>query len=232
MSLPQILSAVRRKNKDLYVVLIGDIEIPFRLPSIKQAQQYAYLLSIIVEEPLRLLLFEQVFRDLVEDDWIKESEDLPAGVPESLTNLALYFSGVSQQEGTSGYIDDIIDKNREVRDSFINFACRVICSTFHAYTFEKLEELPFDSVMKIFVQAERSLLESGKIEKEFAFKSPGDDAKAKTNTVTNQILEEARALKDFEKPKTIDPRFEELRRKAIEKAQEEDFNYRASLRGK
>jgi hypothetical protein len=229
MGLPQILEAVRRKNENIYIVSIFDIEISFRLLPIKKAQQYAHALASISDEALRVLIFEYIYNEVIEDDWLKESKDIPAGIPESLSNLVLFLSGIGKTEESELYIENLIVNERNSRMQILTFMQRIICSTFSGYTFEILESLSFPEIIKIFVQAESALLEVGRINEEYDIITK-EDKKNTNASLAKQINEDLEGFKEFDRPRTIDPRYEQMRKQAILKAEQEEEKYRSQLR--
>jgi len=238
MSLSPVLEAVRRKNEHLYVVNLGELEVPFRLLPIKKAQQYAYMLATISDEALRVLIFEFLYNEVVEDAWLKESSDIPAGIPETISNLVLFMSGIGNNEENDAYIHMLIQSERAGRLKIITFMERTICATFSGYTFEMLENLSFPELIKVFIQAESALLEVGRIAEEYDIMGERE-GKSTQKTLQQQIKEDMSAYKEFnaeeqrdEKRIEADTRMQKMRQQAMERAEREEQQYRSKLRNR
>ena len=76
------LEAVSKKSADLFAIEFGGAEIVFRLPSVRQASQYARLLMLANGEvPLESIIYEHIFSTAVEDNYLAYNDgNIPAGV--------------------------------------------------------------------------------------------------------------------------------------------------------
>jgi len=234
MSLPQALKAVRHKEKDLYVVAFGDeIEVTFRLPSVRKARQYAMMLQIAEDIVLRSIVYEEIFRSITTDSFFKESNDIPAGIPESVSNLALYLSGMTSNEAALDLTDALLIKERNEKNLLLNFMQRTICGVFSGYTFEALDKLTYPEIVKIFVHAEQVLIEVGKIQQEWDIigSMRGDEKQSKQNSINSQIMEDIHSYRDFDKPQGPNPMIEKLRKEAMERTMAEEEKYK-EMRGR
>jgi len=233
MGLTDTLQAVNKKTDDLYaVVLSDDVEIIFRLPPFKKAQQYSQLLSICGNDGDTNIVFEHIFRECVEDSWVETAEDIPAGIVPTVSKLILFFS--SFNDSPVEYTQGLLDTYRAQIGETSSFLKRMICSAFGGYTFEALEELNFHKLVYLYVQAEQILLERGIIQGEYNFTNPEDQNKKAVNDIHSQIRKDQLAYEAFNNPQADLQRkqmTEKLREEAIEKAKEEERQFRNSLKG-
>lgn len=233
MSLPQALKAVRHKEKDLYAVAFGDdIEVTFRLLSVRKTRQYALMLQITEDPVLRSIIYEDLFKAVVTDSFFKQSNDIPAGIPESVANLALHFSGMTSNEAATELTNMLLTKERAEKHLLLNFMQRTICGVFSGYTFDMLDKLTYPEIVKVFVHAEQTLIDVGKIEKEWDIigSMAGQEAQSQ-NTVNNQIMDDINSYQEFEKPRGPNPMIEKLRREAMERTIIEEEKYK-EVRGR
>lgn len=230
MSLPQALNAVRRKTDDIYAATLADsIEIVFRLPPIKKAEQYALLLRIAEDYSFQVIIYENIFTSCIEDNYMKENPDIHAGIVETIAKLVLYLSGVG--ESSIDYTEELFTLFRADTSKVLLFMQRTICSTFNGYTFEMLEELNYQRLVNIFIQAEQVLLDRGIIESVHQFNDPSNKKNDAVKSLHDQIRMDQRSFQEYDKPTGPDPRMEELRRQAKERAVEEESKYRERMGG-
>jgi len=233
--LGRALEAISRKADDLFITTIGDLEIVFRLPPVRTAQQYTYLLDACENDGERNSIFESIFRETVEDDWITKSTGgglIPAGVPETIARLVLLLSGCNSN--TNAYTSELFKNYRKQVDSTLCYMQRVVCSAFSGYTFEILEKLNYQKLVYIFIQAEKLLLEQGIITVEHNFEKPVE-VKAKQFLVEDAIKSDTKAYSEFSKPAADDPKRmamqQAIREKAIQRAKEEERKFKQRMRG-
>jgi hypothetical protein len=230
--LTHALEAIIRRSDDLFAVELDGIEIVFRLPSIKQAEQYQMLLSLATDNSMIVVIYEHIFRNIVVDQILaNEDPDLPAGVPETISRLALFLSGVD--EPSTEYTEELFKAHRERLGDTTQYMNRVVCQVFGGYTFESLDKLNYQKLTTIFIQAEQVLIDRGIIEQIHTFKTP-EEAKPKPFTVEDAIRQDTKDFKDFDRPEVDDPRtmakLRRVREEAIRRAKEEELKFKRRLR--
>lgn len=156
----------------LFVVAFpGWEEVAFKLPSLLRIQQYVVALSVVSQPTI---IFEQIFRECVVDEALAfHRENIPAGVVQSLAELVLLLSGAG--DNAIEYTVGLHQTFRAQTAAPIVFMKRIICATFGGYTFSSLEELDYQALCELFVQAERIMLDSGIIEEEYQMVIPRQD---------------------------------------------------------
>jgi len=198
MSFTSALESVTQVNGDLFVVeLPGEREILFRLPSHRQAMQYAMILELAGGNPvLERIIYDFIFSSYAEDKFIADlDENLPAGVPETIAKTILFLSGVG--EGSKEYTQELFGIYREQANLTHQYMKRFICSAFSGYTFKDLEELNYQELVNIFIEAEKLLIDRGIIDKEHDFKAP-EQEKPPVATVGEMISQDASEFNRFE----------------------------------
>jgi hypothetical protein len=234
MSLSQALKAVRHKEKDLYIVAFGDdLEVSFRLPSIRKIRQYALMLQLSEDMALKSIIYEDLFRFVVTDPFFINCDDIPAGIPESIAGLVLHLSGMSSNEAALELTEALLAKERNEKNSLLSFMQRTICGVFPAYSFEALDKLTYPELVKVFVNAEQVLIDVGKIEKEWDIigSMKGEDQSSTQSSINNQIMNDINSYKEFDKPMGPNPMIEKLRREAMERTLAEEERYK-EMRGR
>lgn len=230
MSLAQALDAVRRKTDDLYATTLDDdVEIVFRLPPIKKAEQYALLLAIAEGSSFSVIIHEHIFHSCIEDSYLKDNQEILAGIVETMAKLILYLSGVG--EDPIKYTEEMFISNRNNSNKILGFMQRVICSTFSGYTFEMLDEMNYPRLVSIFIQAEQVLLDQGIIETVYQFEDPNAKKKTTVKSLQDQIKSDRRDFNEYNAPSAPDPRMQQLREEARVRAMEEERKYRESVGG-
>lgn len=230
MSLAQALEAVQRKTDDLYATTISDeIEVIFRLPSIKKAEQYAVLLRIANDYSFQVIIYEHIFKNYVEDSYLREYADLHAGVVESTAKLILYLSGVAEE--SVAYTEQLFADFRVETNKILLFMQRTICSVFTGYTFESLELINYQRLVNIFIQAEQVLMDRGIIETVHKFEDPNAEKESSIKSLQEQIRMDQRDFNSYDRPSAPDPRMQKLREQAIDRAASEERKYRKNIGG-
>lgn len=228
MSLAIALDAIKKKEDDLYAVVIDEQEFVFRLPSLKKIEQYMSLLSVSAnDESFQVIIYEHIFKNFVEGDSVKEDADLQAGISQSIARLILYLSG--QGEGSLDYTNKLLNNCKENQDILLSIKA-TICSVFPGYTFETLEMLNYQKIISIFVQAEKILLQRGIIESETVLISKEEKQQQNKKRIQEQIRQDQAAFDSFNKPKGPDPRMQQIRKDALRRAEQEELKYR-KMRG-
>lgn len=227
--LTKALSAITNKNDDLFAIEIEGLEIVFRLPSTKQAIQFKILLEMASESTANII-HETIFRNCVIDEYLaNKANDIPAGIPQTISNLILFLSG--QGKESQNYTELLFESYRAQRDSNDMYMKRVICQVFTSYTFDMLDEINYQKLVNIFIQAEKVLLDRGIIEKEHSFTSP-EEEKPKPFRVEDVINQDSNAYSEFdsvENPEVM-ANMARLRAEAIERAKAEEERFRQNAR--
>ena len=201
--LNQILSAIRKKTDDLFAVEIDGIEIVFRLPPIRKAEQYRILLDMCSSECERVEIYEAIFRYVVEDDWLAyNNSDMPAGIPTTIARLVISLSGLGEE--SIQYTEQLFEAYRNQANNTLQYMKRFICHTFPGYTFETIDKLNYQQLVKVFVQAEIVAKEN------HSFSSPGDTVQ---QTNIDDIIREGEKNKPL---RPVDPRLTERMRRISE----------------
>lgn len=156
----------------LFVVSFPDWgEIPFKLLSVRRAQQYAAAMMLVDTEADRVMFYETLFRECVPDEELAYGEpDMPAGIVQSVGDLILFLSGVT--EHALEYTQELFDTFREEVARPMSYMKRVVCSVFSAYTFENLDDLDYQQLVEIFINSEKMMMEAGLIDEPFTFDTP------------------------------------------------------------
>ncbi len=227
----QALEAITKKHDDLFAVELEDVEIVFRLPSVKEGHQYSLLLDLCKTESDRSSVYESIFRNFVQDEWLtKSAGDIKAGIPETVARLIMMLSGLDEHH--TEYTEYLFKAYREQLSSDISYMERVICEVFPGYTFELLESLNYQKLVSVFIQAEKVLIKNGRIEKEHDFVSQ-EQAKPKPFRVEDVIRQDRNAHKEFETPDRPDPkmaaRMQKIREGVIKRAQEEERKFNRAV---
>ena len=225
------LDGIITKGNNLYAVDIQGIEIVFCLPSMKEVSQYARLLSLTTEISLQSIIYEHIFKTYVVDEYMAHDDnDLPAGIPETISKLIFFLSGAD--ENCYEYRDELAKIYRQQVDNDELYMKRVICQIFPGYTFESLDSLDYQSFFLVFIQAEKVMLERDIIDREHDFNKPTGQVR-RGSSIEDIIKKDSAAQKAFDKPEHERPevmaRMRELKRNAIKRAQEEDLRARRGL---
>lgn len=173
MGLVTALEAVTKLDKDLYVVEFPDgTEVIFRLPSFKQAQQFAQLLSVAQENTALLdIVYNHIFQEFVVDKYLAfHDPNLKAGIPSTVAQVILYLSGVD--DNFKEYTEMLLDTYRSYTQNIFSMMRRSICVVFPAYKMSDLDDMTFQELIKVYVEAETVLLERGIIEEGLKFAEP------------------------------------------------------------
>lgn len=150
-------------------------DVPFKLPNIRRSQQFSAAL-VLAQDPFSLIMvWEQIFREcVVDEDLAFHRDEIPAGVVESLSKLIIFLSGLD--ENTVEYTRGLYNTYRSQAMVPLAFMRRIICSVFGGYTYKDLEELDYQEICEIFVQAERLMIDDGVLQQEYELLGPGEQA--------------------------------------------------------
>lgn len=226
--LHRALEAIQQKTEDLFAFEIDGLEVVFRLPPVRQAQQYAMLLGIAQTESERLDIYETIFRRVIQDDWMaNEDANLKAGLPETVARLVIHLSGLD--ESAKEYTDELFQLYRQQSNSILMYMKRTICMVFSGYTFESLDELNYQNLVSVFIQAEKELIRQGIIESEHDFTTEAE-ARQKSFAVEDLIRQDSDAHREYESADQEDPRklryMQMLRDGAKKRAELEEREYK------
>jgi len=212
--LTTLLNSIEKRDVDLYAVELGDLEIVFRLPNVKQAQQYQLLIAMSDFHSERMMIYEHVFRTCVEDKAIAiHDSEMHAGIPESLAKTILFLSGMDQN--SMPFTEGMFKRLRSSNDSNINYMKRTVCQVFSGYTFELLDALTYEQLVSNFIQAEKVMLERGIMETPFSLIGKEETQKPKQYSVEDLIRQDSNAQNEFETD-GADPESQEKRRMQME----------------
>jgi len=229
--LNQALAAIQQKDDDLFAFELDGIEIVFRLPSVKKAQQYSVLLNMASSESEKCIIYETIYRSVVQDDLlINDAAELKAGLPETVARLVIRLSGLD--ETSIEYTEQLFNVYRNQTNSTIAYLQRTICSTFSGYTFEALDKLNYQNLVNVFIQAEKELLDRGIIQREHDFTSK-EQAKEAPFKVEELIKKDRESFIDYDSPEQEDPRkkiyMQKLREGAKKRAEIEERNFKKTF---
>ena len=148
-------------------------DVPFKLPSMRRAQHFSAALTLAEDTFSVVMIWEQIFRECIIDENLAfHREDIPAGIVESIAKLIVFLSGTG--ENTLEYTKGLYDTYRAQAMIPLAFMKRTICSAFGAYTFKDLEELDYQTICELFVQAERLMIDGGILEEPYELLAPGE----------------------------------------------------------
>lgn len=167
-------------------------DVPFKLPSVKRAQQYSAALALTEDTrtPGSVIL-EQIFRECVVDENLAYHEHgIPAGVVDSVGRGILYLSGVSEE--IVEYTENLFNTYRHQVNTMIPSMKRIVCSVFGSYTFNDVDELDYQDMCETFIQAERALLEGGVIEEPYKFGTEQEEVGFSSEAAAQQAALEGR----------------------------------------
>ncbi len=206
MGIVTALDLVAKQVGDLFLVEFpGEIEVFFRLPSYKQVSQYAFLLNLAATTGTEYLVYEHVFRQCVEDDYLANyNNDLHAGIPETITKNIFYLSGID--DNSFEYTEALLDLYREQAESIPLTIKRTICQVFASYKYEDLDKLNYQNLITLFVEAEKVLIERGIIESEFTFTAKTTKKQTRIEDLIQKDQEEYKNFNRNETGPRIDPR--------------------------
>lgn len=223
--LSQALEAISKVSDDLFATDFDGIEVVFRLPSIKVAKQYSMLLKISQKPQDEVEIYDFIFRQVVEDDWLAKKEgQIPAGVVVSIAKLVLFLSGVD--ENCLEYTEHYLDVQRQEINGLLSEIKGIICCTFPGYTFESLDKLNYHQILHIFAQAEKVQLREKIIEIPYSL-NPSKGQKENYSNVPGDTIEKIIAK---DQRKKSNPAIEEkIRQQAIKRAKEQDMNYQRKI---
>ena len=159
MGLVTALEAIRQLEKDIYIINFpDDTEVIFRLPSFKQASQYAQILNVSAGVGgFETIVYNHIFEECVVDKYLAvHDQNLKAGIPETVVKVILYLSGVD--EHFKEYTENLLTLFRSRTNSILSIMRRTICQVF-SYKMSDLDGMSFQEVVQVYVDAEKVLLE-------------------------------------------------------------------------
>ena len=226
MGLVTALEAVRQFDKDIYIVTLPDnTEVIFKLPTFKQASQYAQILNVAIGNgSLETVVYNHIFEECVIDKYLAvHDENLKAGVPETITKVILYLSGVD--EHFKEYTEDLFELFRSRTNSILSIMKRNICQVFSGYKMSDFDTMSYQEMVYVYVEAEKVLLEQGIIKEGLKFAEPEEQ---KPFSIESAITQDTKEYEQFDTPEggsrmqlTDDPAY---------KAKMEEFRIKQKLR--
>jgi hypothetical protein len=222
MGLALSLEAIRQDG-DVFVLELEEFQIVFRLPPLKRAVQYAHILSSAETIDLKFIVYEYIFRDCIEDKVFAGSQDIPAGLPETIARLVLFLSGVD--DNYHEYTEQLLEFNRSSVNTITTTMKRTICGVFSGYKFSDLEVLNYQELLHVFVQAEKILLEQGIITEGLKLQKPGQEEKQEQQSIGQMIREDTGAYKEFD----LEGTRKVLRQDPAERARSEEQKFREQV---
>lgn len=156
---------------DLFGFQLDDGQlIPFKLLSYKE---YKSLTSTLMAGHISPdIIFDYIFNKCITDEFlIGVIEEQQAGLTQTLGELILNLSG----PGDKVFLEDLLSQARAQTSKVELQMKAAICRVFPGYTMEKLDELTFPQLVRVFAQAERVMLDSGVIENHFQVIPPVSD---------------------------------------------------------
>ena len=198
MGLVAALESVRKASEDIYVVDFPDgTEVIFKLPSYKQASQYAQMIQIAEgNHALECIIYDHMFQEFVEDKYLAiHDENLKAGIPETIAKLILYLSGTTNE--FKEYTETLLNAFRQSTNSILAVMRRTICRAFSAYKISDIEAMSFQEMVRVYVDAEKTLMEQGIIEEELRFAEPEEH---KPFRVEDTISQDSKEYQKFDSP--------------------------------
>jgi len=222
------LEAIRKVDNDIYVVSFpDDTEVIFKLPSFKKASQYAQVLNAAEGNgSLETIVFNHIFEECVLDEYLAvHDQNLKAGIPETIAKTILYLSGTN--ENFKEYTEELWGIFRSQSHSVISMMRRTICQVFSAYKISDVNNMTFQEIVQVYIDAETVLLEQGIITEGIKFVEPKEE---KPFSVEGAISDDMREYERFDSPDagastrlTDDPAY---------KAQMEEFRVKQKLRAR
>lgn len=196
MGIVQILESLTKVKDDIYLTEFEDgTEVSFFLPSWRDALRYARLLSIVEEDQvLKNIVFEYIFKRYTLDSYlINDGGDLPAGITSSVVGTILHLSAALNE--TIEDINTLLEKRREESTNYLSHIKRTICSVFPAYKLSDVNELNYQELIEVFVDAERILLDRGIIEQEFSLEIKEEEVQ---ETIGSMIQKDVKEYTKFQ----------------------------------
>lgn len=191
-TLIDILQKIPDSNQDIRILVFEGYEIAFYLPSHKQIKQYKILLEFSEALAEKNAIYESVCYHFVINKSILREDDLPAGMPYTIFNLMLLWSGELCQE-SDDYIEfnnSILQVYRDKNDNLDDYVKSFICHVFPGYTFEQLNKLSYLDLFDIYVKAEKMALKFGKIEDELRLQPKQKETKESPDYISKLIQED------------------------------------------
>jgi len=184
-------------GRGIFVVVFSDeLEIPFRLPPVREARRYAFLLQSVSSELSQAEIYYRIFKRCCCDQSIFE-HNFPAGIGETTAKLIMWLSGYGDEP--IRYTQELMNEHRGHVEKFHQTMKRTICSIFKSYTFEDLEQLDYPTLVEVFVQAEKVLLEAGIIKEEHQIETSQPKSSGKID-VDALIEDQRRGLREVDGP--------------------------------
>lgn len=157
------IHTLRAKYGEGYCTVINeDTIIPWKPLSI--GDYYKYDLLRRQDNVNSSILEDEIFTKCVIDkNYIKDLDWLPAGIVNIVVQNILMYSG----PGSIDEFNTYLDHNRQLANSYLHNLVPYIIRAFPCYTLEDVYEMPYDICMLRLAQAESFLLKIGVLKEPF-----------------------------------------------------------------
>lgn len=169
------MNLLRWKNETVYYIeiptILGSYSFLFKKIPYGEFKRIRHAINYMSIDEVSLQ--DQIIREyLLEPNYeLDQIEELPAGIPEVLSNLIILLSDPKISPDNEGKLDlDLFNNKLQIgrimsRSSLELQIMTTICAVFKGYTFESLEKLTFDKINQLFACAEKHLLDIGALDK-------------------------------------------------------------------
>lgn len=183
---------LKKKNKAVFCLRIGALEIPFRIPNWREGNIYRSAL----QNPSRPRgqIEDEIFLDLCLSEIIKDQfQSLPAGVVSSVVYASLSIAGndLNSWAEVDRLNQDLKMMRDRVRVDAYNYLITVVMKAFPAYKISDVEELPYYEFIRLVAMAEIVL----NLESPIEFKE-----EKKKKSKTDSLFEDARRAAQADSP--------------------------------
>jgi hypothetical protein len=163
----------KQTGDNLYAIEFPDgTLIPFRLLTLAEFSSCRTSLVLGMVPPSEV--YDYIFEVCVLSEGYQDSIDyMRAGVPDTLAKLILHMSGPNDL----GLITQWLSLERQVAQTFESQMKTTICRAFSGYTMDKLDDLTFPQLVKLFAEAESLLLQTGQIAEPFTITDKNEQQK-------------------------------------------------------
>ena len=154
-----LISLKLQYGEHTYITNFGDIKIPFRILTYKEYKAYNNLINS--DEFENNDIYIDIYSRCCLDEYYRDKEDPPdikAGIPVTVGQLILRLSYPHTEDEFHYVIDNIYRPGAKLLEEQMKL---VICASFPGYTLEKIDDLPYDTILRLFTGAEAMLVERG-----------------------------------------------------------------------
>jgi hypothetical protein len=125
-----------------------------------------------------------IAKSVVQDDVFQKDEWLAkqrAGLCKTIADLVMYLTGSNQQVEIEVF-QAMLNGARHDAQSFDNIMFSTICRVFPGYKVSDLEQLAYPEIVRLFANAEKSLIDSGLIKEHFKLVDMASGQELETTT--------------------------------------------------